>query len=581
VAITWTKVFSVGFEEFGCGAQGIACCGDGRALMSLEEVGNDSSPNHNPDENLFRRFKSVDYGANWSELPIIYHDASALVSFQGKMLPLSADIVLQAMQNTSLNDIEYDPDVSVIARSNDGGTTFASVVAQAVYDTIVDGINKLPKIYGFVRGINNRILAVGRQHTLSGQATTAMYLTSEDNGVSFANPRYINIGNHGALRNGVHLGAGVIVLASERSGSGRAFILRSTDNGDTWAQVLMPDTGTGTGLVSDVAYAGGNVVAVGSRPAGSTPRIWYSTDDGVTWNDANIGTWSPDYINTVIAINETTFIAGAWVNPTDLAAGHKPFAISTDGGATWSHTLDSYGSAFTASQDYLVNQFAVLPDGNVVAVVQTILNFTETGNEIWLGTIAEITVDQSLCATAEVPEVPTAATLPVDEVICPCMTDSAKIYDLSGTATTVFEGLLHLEGETVDVKADNVYIGSYVVQGGIVTITEPAYWRCEIGLHYDSTVTTMRPAIDGKIVEGLPRKWVKKWLRLFESLGGKIDGELIHYPPEGSFQPYTGDVEVYSELGPTTDERITIVQDQPYCITILAIFGEIEFGDHG
>lgn len=585
MGISWQRVADIPFVEFGCGIQSVVCMGDGRVFSAMEEVGDDESPNHNPDENLLRRFRSTDYGVTWEELPVLYHDASMLHSFQGKAITLAADSLLLPLHRPSLNDNDYDAQAALIARSTDGGDTFASAVEEAVFNTISDTVNKRTHIQGFIRANNGIILAVGQEHSSTGQATTALYLTSSDGGVTFENPRYITVGGatQSILRSGVHLGGGIILVGCERAGAGGpAYLARSTDNGDTWAQVLMPDVGTGNGWVNDIGWAGENVAAVGARPPGSTPRAWYSTDDGATFSDANLASWSAAYINSIVALNATHFLAGGYVSIAQIAGGSKPFRLSTDGGLTYDDP-GTYTTALTADVDYLVNQMAVLPNGNVVAVVQTI-DGAEVGNEIWLGTVTDIETisDCEIEEEAEVGE-PEEDELPTfEEVICPCMTDSAKIYDLAGVATTLFTGLLHLAGELVDVKADNVFIGEFTVSDtGTVEIPEPAYWRCEIGLHYDSTAITMRPAIDGTMVEGLPRKWIKKWLRLHESLGGKIDDVKIHYPPEGEFRPYTGDVDVYSEVGPSTDERITIVQDQPYCITILCIFGEVEFGDHG
>lgn len=161
-------------------------------------------------------------------------------------------------------------------------------------------------------------------------------------------------------------------------------------------------------------------------------------------------------------------------------------------------------------------------------------------------------------------------------------TDCAKLFTLGGSQT-VF-AVPHLALKTVDLIADGVYVGTAVVNSaGNVTSPTPATTTMEIGLHYDSTFVTMRPAIDGQVAEGLPRQWIKIWVRLYKSLGGKAK------PSNGAFRDfvyannnlYTGDKEITPQSSPDTDGRITVVQNKPYPMTLLAIFGEVQFSDHG
>lgn len=163
-----------------------------------------------------------------------------------------------------------------------------------------------------------------------------------------------------------------------------------------------------------------------------------------------------------------------------------------------------------------------------------------------------------------------------------CQTDCAKVYAL-GAPTSVLTGLGHLEGKTVDVVAGASYRGTAVVIGGQITLAEPATGYAEVGLHYNSTLRTMRPAIQGEMVEGLPRNWISLWARLYRSLGGTINGVAIPYPAgkmdASRFLVGPVDVFVTGVGNPDDDGKITIVQNQPYPMTVLGLFGEIEFGD--
>lgn len=121
--------------------------------------------------------------------------------------------------------------------------------------------------------------------------------------------------------------------------------------------------------------------------------------------------------------------------------------------------------------------------------------------------------------------------------------------------------------------------------GGKVTLQEP-YSQIEVGLHYDSVVTTMRPAIQNSVIEGLPRSWDKLWARFDKTWGGKIgvsqeEAEIIEETMVNldNATLFTGDSQVSAQQW-DTDGRVTVIQDAPYPMTLLTIFGTISVGDH-
>lgn len=156
-------------------------------------------------------------------------------------------------------------------------------------------------------------------------------------------------------------------------------------------------------------------------------------------------------------------------------------------------------------------------------------------------------------------------------------TDCAGVY--SGVATTTIPAA-HLEGQTVAVIAGHHYLGTKVVTGGVITLEE-ASTLVEYGIPFTATCVSMRPAIPGMVIEGIPRKWNALFVRLHQSIGGTVNGQAILYPPSNldTKSLYTGDRKVTTS-GWDTDGRIRIVQDEPYPFTCLASYGTLELGEH-
>lgn len=170
-------------------------------------------------------------------------------------------------------------------------------------------------------------------------------------------------------------------------------------------------------------------------------------------------------------------------------------------------------------------------------------------------------------------------------------TDCAVVA-VVGSPSNVITGLGHLEGKDVDAVVNqglgNVqgsYKGRHPVIGGQVTLPETLETgtQYEVGLPYISTLKTMRPAIPEAMIEGIPRQWKTAALRLYKTLGGKINGDDMIYTAGSSLDQglrlFTGDKQIDVE-GNDTDGYITITQDQPYPMTITSLFGELTLGEH-
>lgn len=157
-------------------------------------------------------------------------------------------------------------------------------------------------------------------------------------------------------------------------------------------------------------------------------------------------------------------------------------------------------------------------------------------------------------------------------------TDCALVVTgLTGTSIPV----AHLGGKTVDVIKNASFIGAFLVTAGVITLLEAVVSAdvLEIGLHYDSTATTMEPAIPGTNIAGLPRSWDALFVRLFESKGGTMNGEAMQYAASDLDENdvFTGIRKVTGQ-GWSTDGRVSLVQQQPYPMTMLSIFGTLSLG---
>lgn len=162
------------------------------------------------------------------------------------------------------------------------------------------------------------------------------------------------------------------------------------------------------------------------------------------------------------------------------------------------------------------------------------------------------------------------------EVMDPILnTDLAKT-DSDSPAKTVWTGLAHLEGETVDVIADGVVVPQQVVTSGQITIPDAAL-AIEVGLHYKSTVIDLPPEVPTNIgtAQGQEITVHSCKVRLFETIGVQINGQVVPFRKFGqdnwneSVDLFTGDKEI-TVLG-GQGGVVTIEQDQPLPFTVLGI----------
>ncbi len=158
-------------------------------------------------------------------------------------------------------------------------------------------------------------------------------------------------------------------------------------------------------------------------------------------------------------------------------------------------------------------------------------------------------------------------------------TDSAIVSNVGGSATLT--GLNHLEGETVDVKADGSFQGEFVVVGGQITITRTAT-IIEAGLNYIPIIKTMplNIGLQNGPNAASKKKILRAAIRFHESNGIIVNGERLADKTIGLDQfdapsPQTG-LSRITLLGWSLEADIEITQTTPMPMTILNIGVEVK-----
>lgn len=158
--------------------------------------------------------------------------------------------------------------------------------------------------------------------------------------------------------------------------------------------------------------------------------------------------------------------------------------------------------------------------------------------------------------------------------------DSGLSFD--GSPATVFSGLDHLEGETVQILADGAPVPDKVVTSGRVTLDKAAS-VVHVGFNKAAILGTLR--LEAGSANGTAQGKIKRInkvnVRFFETLGAKVGPDedttdIIPFrstsdPMDSSPPRFTGDKELPFPSGYNKEGEIVIRQDQPLPMTVLSI----------
>jgi len=145
------------------------------------------------------------------------------------------------------------------------------------------------------------------------------------------------------------------------------------------------------------------------------------------------------------------------------------------------------------------------------------------------------------------------------------------------TSTTV-SGLTHLEGETVEVIRDDIFLGTKTVSSGQITIDQVPTTYVEVGLHYDVLAKTLpaEPRLSSGTMVGRKKRIVDASPILFQTQNIAINGKEVPlkqfpYTLDSSETVFSGRKRVTPILGFSTEAQIEITQTKPLFFTLLGL----------
>lgn len=168
--------------------------------------------------------------------------------------------------------------------------------------------------------------------------------------------------------------------------------------------------------------------------------------------------------------------------------------------------------------------------------------------------------------------------------------------DIDGTGFTAYSsggeahelvdtisGLDHLEGETVQIKADGAAHADKTVSSGAITLDNSSY-EVTVGLPYTTTIKTLDLAFDIGFggMQGQRARWVKPQMRLYRSDLPLINGEFRPTRDTNDEMDeavdLTSGIVCYGNLAWSNSSSLTITESDPLPLVITGIFGTIDSG---
>lgn len=160
----------------------------------------------------------------------------------------------------------------------------------------------------------------------------------------------------------------------------------------------------------------------------------------------------------------------------------------------------------------------------------------------------------------------------------------ASVRVTTGLPSDTLTGLDHLEGEECRVLADGSILDNETVASGSMTIGRDAAESLEVGLNFIPIVTDLPASLaigQQATIMGMKTNISEISLRLSETAGIVVNGKRVSFRgfgPSGSGSPFdvlptrfTGVKRIMGQRGWNEDAQVTITQQDPLPMTVLAI----------
>ena len=261
----------------------------------------------------------------------------------------------------------------------------------------------------------------------------------------------------------------------------------------------------------------------------------------------------------------------------DVAYGNEPNSIF------WAIRTDGILIAMTYEPDSKVFGWHRHPIGGTDVKVQSIASidgaFDVAKDELWA--IIERTIDGKDPTTRKYVEFLVPEGLSLEDNIEDAFFVESGVTK-TGSGSTTFDGLDHLEGEEVRILADGVVQVPKTVSGGEITL-DTAADKAHAGLAYNASIETL--PLEGGNPIGTAQAKIKRIssmvLRLYRSLTFYM-GDVLGNEDVYSLGPsvFTGDTEEQAFPGGyDTQGKVRIASYDPVPLTILAIMYELRVKD--
>lgn len=243
---------------------------------------------------------------------------------------------------------------------------------------------------------------------------------------------------------------------------------------------------------------------------------------------------------------------------------------------------------FSDSTSTYVDKFAIsaVSNANPAVVTTTLPHTFSNGDHVVITDMSGLTEIQDIeytisnvgVNTFRLVDIKTGVT--VDSSAMSAYVSGGTVYKKVLTVS----GLGHLQGLTVQVKADNSVHRDLVVSGSAITLDYYAA-MVTVGLSYETNIETLNKEFNvglGQSMQGQRVRWIRPQVRIYKSTTPYLNGQFIPSRKGNDLMDMaepliSGDI-AFNSTGWDTEGNLTVSTTDPLPLTIVSIFGTIEGG---